>query len=110
MADEVWQLCRGKELIAELIVVGTDQPWLRANVRATPNFANARPLFDEELARLDSIDADYHAWEAAQQRLQDEFRLVRPDGAQPAEFLLHVDGDEAWWRWSDESLPEPGVG
>jgi hypothetical protein len=20
-------------------------------------------------------------------------------------FLLHVDGEDAWWRWSDETVP-----
>jgi hypothetical protein len=28
--------------------------------------------------------------------------LTYPDGRDVPEYLLHIDGDEAWWRWSDE--------
>jgi hypothetical protein len=28
--------------------------------------------------------------------------LAAPDGHLVPEFLLHIDGSEAWWRWSDE--------
>ncbi|GIJ13108.1 hypothetical protein Van01_63220 [Micromonospora andamanensis] len=32
--------------------------------------------------------------------------LRYPDGQEVPEFLLHLDGDEAWWRWSDEPFDE----
>jgi hypothetical protein len=27
-------------------------------------------------------------------------------GALVPEFLLHIDGEDAWWRWSDESFTQ----
>jgi hypothetical protein len=32
----------------------------------------------------------------------DAVSLAYPDGRRVPEFLLHIDGLEAWWRWSDE--------
>ena len=32
-----------------------------------------------------------------------------PDGRPVPEFLLHVDGDDAWWRWSDEPFTQTEV-
>jgi hypothetical protein len=28
--------------------------------------------------------------------------LAGPDGIAVPEYLLHVDGEQAWWRWADE--------
>ncbi|MBO0822801.1 MAG: hypothetical protein J2P27_02955 [Actinobacteria bacterium] len=103
--DSVWRLRRGDELVAELVVTGGDFPWLNATVRATPAFDELRPLFVEELSLLDRLDQDVEAWEAAYDRVRREVILERPDGFAVPEFLLHVDGEDAWWRWSDESFP-----
>jgi hypothetical protein len=32
--------------------------------------------------------------------------LWYPDGREVPEFLLHLDGSVAWWRWSDEHFDE----
>jgi hypothetical protein len=45
-------------------------------------------------------------WEAAYDRIRQAVRLLAPDGRPVAEFLLHIDGDDAWWRWSDEPFPK----
>lgn len=103
--DRVWRLRRGNELVAELAVTGGDFPWLNATVRATPAFDELRPLFVDELRLLDRLDQDVEAWEAAYDRVRREVILERPDGFAVPEFLLHVDGEEAWWRWSDEPFP-----
>ncbi len=31
--------------------------------------------------------------------------LTSPDGPVP-EFLLHIEGEQAWFRWSDEPFDE----
>jgi hypothetical protein len=100
--DSVWHLRRGDQLVAELVVTGGDFPWLSATVRATPAFDELRPLFAEELRLLDRLDQDVEAWEAAYDRIRQEVILERPDGFAVPEFLLHIDGQDAWWRWSDE--------
>jgi hypothetical protein len=100
-----WRLYRDQELLGELVVTDPDQPWLNARFHATPAFETVRPLFAEELRLLDAIDDDYEAWEAAYDRIQDVVSLAAPDGRRVPEFLLHIQGQDAWWRWSDEPFP-----
>jgi hypothetical protein len=98
----VWQLVRGDELLAELVVTGGDFPWLNAHVRPVAGFEEVRPLFEEELRRLDQLDDDPGPWEAAYRRIRQAVCLLAPDSRPVPEFLLHIEGDNAWWRWSDE--------
>jgi hypothetical protein len=46
------------------------------------------------------------AWESAYLRVREAVRLVGPDGQDVPEFVLHVDGGRAWWRWADEPFGE----
>ena len=54
-AGSVWQLVRDDELLAELVVTGGDFPWLNAEIRPSAGFAEVRPLFDNELWRLEYL-------------------------------------------------------
>jgi hypothetical protein len=101
-----WWLYRQEELIAELVVTGSDFPWLEARVEPRRGLEALRPLFAEELALVESDRLDDERWEAVHRRLRRRLRLVDPDGGEPAEFLLHVDGDKAWWRWNEEPFNE----
>ena len=105
--DQVWRLRRGDELVADLIVTGGDSPWLNATVQATPAFEELRPLFAEELRLLDQLNQNTEAWEAAYARILQAVSLESRDGRAVPEFLLHVDGQDAWWRCSDEPFPAP---
>ncbi|MFC1431439.1 hypothetical protein ACEZDB_12380 [Streptacidiphilus sp. N1-3] len=58
-----------------------------------------KPLFDRELVLVEEEDND--EWEAVADEIRQTMQLVAPAGP-VAEFLLHVDGDRAWFRWSDE--------
>jgi hypothetical protein len=98
---DVWRLHDDDGVVADLVVREADWPWLFATVAPTPAFERLRPLFAEEL-RLVEADMDVPAWEAAYQRVADAVSLAYPDGRRVPEFLLHIDGLEAWWRWSDE--------
>jgi len=102
----VWRLVRDGELLAELVVTGGDFPWLNAKVRPAAGFAEVRPLFDDELRRLELIDDELEQWEAAYRRIREAVRLLAPDGRAVPEFLLHIEDEDAWWRWSDEPFPE----
>jgi hypothetical protein len=104
--SRVWQVVHGDELLAELVVTGGDFPWLKAQVRPAARFVEVQPLFEDELRRLDHLDEDPAPWEAAYDRIRQAVRLLAPDGRTVAEFLLHIDGDDAWWRWSDEPFPK----
>jgi hypothetical protein len=102
---DVWQLRRGAELVAEIIVDDGDFPWLYGKLRPRQGFADLRPLFDEEWA-LSEADDDVEAWERAYDRVRGALELFAPHG-RVAEFLLHVQGDEAWFRYSDEPFDAP---
>src|SRR5262245_28343067 len=92
----VWRLARGEEILADLVVTGGDLPWLNAQVHPAPGFEDVRPLFDDELRRLDHLDDDPGPWEAAYLRIRQTVHLLAPDGRPVPEFLLHIDGDQAW--------------
>jgi hypothetical protein len=104
--EQVWRLMHDEELLAELIVTGGDFPWLNARIRAMAGFEAVRPLFEEELRALEHIDDDLGSWQAAYDRIRRSVTLHYPDGRPVPEFLLHVDGEDAWWRWSDESFTQ----
>ncbi|MEG3632568.1 hypothetical protein [Micromonospora palythoicola] len=103
-----WTLHRrdGGGVLAELVVNGGDFPWLNARVDPGEGLAQFRPLFAEELRLLDAIDEDVESWERAYEAVRNAVTLRYPDGQEVPEFLLHLDGDEAWWRWSDEPFDE----
>jgi hypothetical protein len=105
---QTWQLRQADTVIARFTVVDSDFPWLHARVEATPDFEQYRPLFDEELRALNE-----EAWErfdAANQALRASVQLHYPDGRRVPEYILHVEGDVAWWRWADEPFDdEPDV-
>jgi hypothetical protein len=107
MPPEIWRLHAADDdaVLGELTVYERDFPWLNAKLAAAPAFAPLRPLFDEE-ARLAGSDEHVDAWEAAYDRVRAATRLARPDGSRVPEFLLHISGDEAWWRYSDEPFDE----
>jgi hypothetical protein len=105
--ERVWQLVRPRgELLAELVVNDSDFPWLNAKIRPAAGFEDVRPLFEDELRWLHALDGGHGQWNAAYRRIRETVRLLAPDGHPVPEFLLHIEGDDAWWRWSEESFPE----
>src|SRR5215831_19666011 len=72
-------------------------------------FAAVRPLFAEELRALEHVDDDLGSWQAAYDRIRRAVSLLYPHGRPVPEFLLHVDGEDAWWRWSDEPFAQAEV-
>ena len=95
-AERTWRLVRGDEFLAELVVTGGDFPWLNASVRPAVAFAEVRPVFDEELRLLELLDDELEQLEAAYRRIREVVRLLAPDGRPVPEFLLHIDGEDAW--------------
>jgi hypothetical protein len=102
-----WRLrCRGEE-VASLEVTDADQPWLIAAVHASPRFADVRDAFDEEAVLVDGDELG-PAWEAAYTRIRESFELLYPDGTVVPEFILHIEGERAWWRWNDQPFEAAG--
>ncbi|SNY55050.1 hypothetical protein [Paractinoplanes atraurantiacus] len=98
----VWQLRRRDDgrVLADLVVTGADFPWLYARVDERAGLDEVRPFFAEELRLLERLDEDVGAWERAHDGVAAAVALRSPDDVDVPEFLIHLDGDEAWWRWS----------
>lgn len=98
-AGEVWRLLRQDELAGEIVIEKGDFPWLSGRFVATLAFAEWRPLFDRELALME--EEAWDEWERIVDQVCNNLLLATPSGP-VAEFLLHIEGDQAWFRWSDE--------
>ena len=89
-------LKRGVQLLGVLISKTTDLPWVNCEFNPTASFKEVQPLFDEEL------DADLmDAWQDAYDRIKTlGLRLIdTKDEKDIGEFLLHIRGNEAWFRY-----------
>ncbi|MBM7771885.1 hypothetical protein JOD54_002089 [Actinokineospora baliensis] len=95
---EVWRLTSGDDPVADIVINDSDFPWLYGRLVPLPAFDRFRPLFDQELALVESPDVA--AWDSVHAKIAASLTLHAPTGP-VAEYLLHVDGDEAWFRWVD---------
>ncbi|WP_435253278.1 hypothetical protein [Streptomyces tendae] len=92
--------------IGEILIEDADFPWLSGRFRAGPAYGAVRDLFVRELALVERDGAEHRAeWEAVSAEIERRVRLVSPDGP-VAEFLLHIEGDRAWFRWSGEPFEQ----
>ncbi|MFF8615412.1 hypothetical protein [Streptomyces sp. NPDC015350] len=96
---EVWRLLGQDGPVGEIVVEEGDFPWLSGRFAAAPAFAAWKPLFDRELSLMEAEEWD--EWETVVAEIHDNLRLAAPGGP-VAEFLLHIEGDRAWFRWNDE--------
>ncbi|MDX3854163.1 hypothetical protein [Streptomyces sp. AK02-01A] len=96
---QIWRLVRGGEPLGEIVVTEADLPWLRGHLIPRPAFAKVKPWFEESLALAEA--EDYERFDESYARIARRLSLVAPSGP-VAEFLLHVQNDRAWFRWSDE--------
>jgi hypothetical protein len=103
-----WTLHRRDDgrLLADLVVTGGDFPWLNARVDPREAFEEVRPLFADEVRLLDGVDENVESWERAYEAVRSAVTLRYPDGREVPEFLLHIDGNQAWWRWKDEPFDD----
>ncbi|MDG9719534.1 hypothetical protein [Streptomyces sp. DH24] len=98
---DVWQVRCGTESVGEILIEEADFPWLSGRFVPGPAYDGVRELFARELALTERDDDDHWTeWEAAYDEIRRRVTLSSPDGPVP-EFLLHIDGDQAWFRWSD---------
>ncbi|MEV1063504.1 hypothetical protein [Streptomyces sp. NPDC050263] len=102
---EVWTVRgpAGGEDLGEIVVAEADFPWLSGRFTARPAYAAVEPLFTRDLALMEA--EDWAQWEVLQSEIRRRVALISPRGPVP-EFLLHIEGDEAWFRWSDEPFAE----
>ncbi|WP_019070081.1 hypothetical protein [Streptomyces hokutonensis] len=101
---EVWQVHKGDESVGEILIDDADFPWLSGKFTAGPAFDAVRELFARELA-LAQADDEWARWEEVYDEVRRQVALTSPDGPVP-EFLLHIEGERAWFRWSDEPFDD----
>ncbi|MER7057652.1 MULTISPECIES: hypothetical protein [unclassified Streptomyces] len=108
-ADEAEDAQAGAE-VGEIVIDDPDFPWLSGRFRAGPGFGAVQDLFARELALAERDDeGHWEEWETVYAEIERRVRLVSPDGP-VAEFLLHIQGERAWFRWSDEPFQREGAG
>lgn len=105
---ELWQVRSGEDgaEVGEILIDDVDFPWLSGRFTAGPGFEAVRELFARELALMDLDDEDrWEEWEQTYDQIAKRVSLIAPDGPVP-EFLLHIEGERAWFRWNDEPFEE----
>jgi hypothetical protein len=94
-----WTLKKDGRALATLRLTNTDQPFFYCALSREAAFAEYEALFAslQELVKND----DFRELENRLQAIVKKgFTLEPGDGGQPIrEFLLHIDGDVAWFRY-----------
>ncbi|HVE55475.1 MAG TPA: hypothetical protein VNB22_01515 [Pyrinomonadaceae bacterium] len=87
------------KLLGTLRSYDSNFPWINCKFEPTEAFQAIKPLFDEKIEFLES--GDFENLEAADKQLENlAIKLVNlEDGKIVNEFLLHIQGDEAWFRY-----------
>ncbi|WP_425247880.1 hypothetical protein [Streptomyces sp. NEAU-NA10] len=102
----VWHVRCGEEPVGEIAVDEADFPWLAGHFTPGPAYGAVEPLFARELALLEAdLDTHVEEWEAVYAEIRRLLSLTSPDGP-VAEFLLHIEGNRAWFRWSEEPFED----
>ena len=98
MAHETWQLKRGAEVLAELLLTEVDQPWLFCSFQPAVAYSSVAAFFANDAALLKS--GDYDAREAAMEAIDSlGLTLVNTSSGESfSEFLLHIQEGKAWFR------------
>lgn len=95
---EVWQVRGADEPVGDILIDEADFPWLSGRFVAGPGFAGVRELFARELALVEADEEEKRQqWEEAYDEIRRRVSLIAPRGPVP-EFLLHIEGDRAWFR------------
>ncbi len=95
---QVWHLHSGDVPVGEILIDEADFPWLSGHFTAAAAFATLRELFASQLALAEDPGEE---WERVYDEIRRRVSLTSPEGPVP-EFLLHIEGERAWFRWSDK--------
>lgn len=98
---QAWTLMRGDIVLGALTLNVVDMPFFDCHFSPTPAFEEVRPLFATELALLDDSEAvAAGTWDQAYRTIDAlHLTLVGDDGQRLDDFLLHIEGDRAWFRY-----------
>ncbi|MEU3418828.1 hypothetical protein AB0F39_09825 [Streptomyces murinus] len=102
---QVWRVRSGAEPVGEIVLDEAGFPWLHGAFTPASGFAAVRDLFARELVLMDEEDRE--GADLVYEEIRRRITLTSPEGP-VAEFLLHIEGDRAWFRWSHEPFEEDG--
>ena len=102
-----WELISGDAVIGELHFSDLDQPWFNCRFLPCPGFETVSSLFAAELRIMKesckSQNERFDEWDAAYAKIVNLKLKLRPhpfvDDGVIDEFLLHIDGEVAWFRY-----------
>lgn len=100
----VWTLLRQGRPLGAVTVESADFPWLHGRFAPEPAFEQVRPWFEAVQAEMaDEIDVERFGerFDVVYAPIAEQLTFVMPDGVPASDFLLHIDGAEAWFRWSE---------
>ena len=92
-----WKLTKKAETLGYLELSDIDQPWFMCSFKPTELFSQVADLFEKELKIEDPEE-----WEILYKQIIDLGLLLEPTNETEApikEFLLHIEGNEAWFRY-----------
>jgi hypothetical protein len=100
MNKQTYKLYRGNDLLGTIIHTKIDMPWHWGTFEPTEHFDAVKPLFEQEIQLLDTLDSNSQKWhENWAQITKPGLRLVsEQDNQQITDLLIHIDGSEVWWR------------
>jgi hypothetical protein len=95
-----YALMQGETRLGTLSVSLADQPFLRCTLQPTDAFEAVRWLFEERLRRAEDAATEWSDLEEIEDQIDAlNLRLMPRHGEPITDFLLHVRGDEAWFRY-----------
>jgi hypothetical protein len=110
MWKDPWQLRHGDEVVAVLVPLESDQPWLIGRIEPTERFeAEFRPLFDADYQFLEQlyIDVQFEDWKGvadiarklhtSREQMRSALSLLAPDGERCKIRRLHIAGSDVRW-------------
>ena len=100
MNKQTYKLYRGSNLLGTIIHTKIDMPWHWGSFEPTKYFDTVKSLFEREIQLLDTLDSNMQEWnENWEKIIEPGLCLVSDQDKQEiTEFLIHIDGNEVWWR------------
>lgn len=98
MSESKFELWEGDVLVGNLYEYSLDFPWVLCRFEPTDTFGDLRELFDREMSLLKA-----EKWDESQSvynEIERRVKLIDPgDPSMIESFVLHIDGNEAWFRY-----------
>jgi hypothetical protein len=92
-----YELTLGDKMLGLVTWTHTDQPWFHGTFEPYPDYSDVRPMFEQELSLLDQAGVEWtKLWVDIEEM---GLRLVAVGtGEEVRNPLLHIDGQQVWWR------------